>query len=115
MSGNFRHAPQVPRLERLLAKQLHYGTWLASAVIACGILLVALHWQPGPGWPALPSGMQVVAAGIGLFILLPVSRVVLMLVVFVHQRDYLFGLIAALVLAIIGLGLLLGLYPPGGA
>ena len=86
---------------------MRYGTWLASAIIACGMLLVMLHWPS-----AAPSATRVIMAGIGLFILLPVSRVILMLAVFLHQREYVFGAIAATVLAILCLGVLLGLYLP---
>jgi uncharacterized membrane protein len=97
-------------LERLLALVLQWGTWLACAVIAVGLIL-ALH-----GWPAdthaLPmlTGAHVVTAGIALLILLPVLRVALMLIVFVIERDYRFGAIAALVLAIIFLGILVGMH-----
>jgi uncharacterized membrane protein len=52
--------------------------------------------------------MSIVTAGIALFILLPVMRLILMLGVFLHQRDYRFGAIAALVLAIVAAGLLVG-------
>jgi uncharacterized membrane protein len=83
------------RLEGLLAGVLHYGTWLACAVIALGL--------------AVSSNGHIVAAGIALLILLPVLRVALMLAVFLRQRDYRFSAIAALVLMIIFLGFALGL------
>jgi uncharacterized membrane protein len=110
MSTDGKRIAKVPRLERLLAKQLHYGTWLASAVTAFGIILALVDWQPGPHGPAALSGMSTVTAGVALFILLPVLRLVLMFIVFQHERDYLFSMITALVLLIIGLGLVLGLY-----
>jgi uncharacterized membrane protein len=47
-------------------------------------------------------------SGIALFLLLPVLRVVIMLVMFVRERDYRFGIIAGVVLSIIVLGALLG-------
>jgi len=89
-----------PSLERLLASLLYYGTWLASAVIAAG-LVVALFG--GHSWT-----MRIVTAGILLLIMLPVVRVTLMLIVFVRERDYRFGAIAAVVLAFIVLGFVLG-------
>jgi len=52
--------------------------------------------------------MRVTAAGIGLLILLPVSRVVLMLIAFLRDRDYRLALAAVLVLGIIFAGLILG-------
>ena len=90
-----------PRLENLLARTLTLGTWLATAIIALGIGLKLIG---GGG-----AGVAWVTAGIVIFLLLPVLRVLLMLVVFVAEGDYRFGAIAALVLAIIGLGAALGL------
>jgi uncharacterized membrane protein len=49
-----------------------------------------------------------VTIGIALFILLPVMRLILMLGVFLHQRDYRFSAIAALVLVIVAAGLVVG-------
>jgi uncharacterized membrane protein len=91
-------------MERLLAGLLRYGTWLASAIIGVG-LAVSLRGS-------LPPGMRIITIGIALFILLPSLRVLLMLIVFVRERDYRFGLIAALVLAIIVLGLAVGMRTP---
>ncbi len=86
-----------PPLERLLAAMLSYGTWLASAVIAAGLLLAGFH-----------TSTPLVTLGIALFILLPVLRVALMLIVFTLNRDYSTGAAAALVLAIILLGFAVG-------
>lgn len=90
MSNSARH----PELESLLAHLLDKGTWLASAVIAVGLLLT------GVGGP----GMSLVRLGIALFIGLPVLRVLVMMIVFWRERDYRFGLIALAVLLIIGVG-----------
>jgi uncharacterized membrane protein len=87
------------RRERLIAGLLSYGTWVASAVIAAGVLLGFL------GHP----GLTVEKAGIGLFILLPVARVALMLVTFLRERDYAYAAISALVLVIIAAGVVAGL------
>jgi hypothetical protein len=65
------------KLERLLAGLLHYGSWAASIVIALGLAMAALHLATAPA-------MRMVTAGIALFILLPTSRVALMLVVFLR-------------------------------
>jgi uncharacterized membrane protein len=82
-------------LSRLLATLLHGGTVLASVVVAAGLLLA--------------RGTSVVLTGIALFIGLPVLRVAVTLGAFVRRRDYPFGAIAGLVLAIIALGMALGL------
>jgi hypothetical protein len=84
---------KIRGLESLLAILLHYGTWLATAVIGLGLIL---------------PNMPIVNAGIGLFILLPFLRVVLMLIVFARQRDYRFVIISAIVLLVILLGLAIG-------
>lgn len=96
-------------MERLLAGLLRYGTWVASIAIGIGLALSLAG--------SLPPGMRIITIGIALFILLPSLRVLLMLIVFVRERDYRFGLIAALVLAIIFLGLAVGMHTatPGPA
>jgi uncharacterized membrane protein len=96
---------QAPRLEWLLAGLLHYGTWLASAAIGLGVSLALIDSRQ----PAHLPGMRIATIGIALLILLPSSRVLLMLVVFVRERDYHFGIIAALVLTIIFLGVVVGM------
>jgi uncharacterized membrane protein len=98
---------ECPSLERTLAEVLIYGTWLASAVFAVGLALALGERILGV------SGLPVVTAGIAIFILLPVVRVILMLIVFLHERDYRFAAIAATVLAVIVLGLVVGTMLPG--
>ena len=52
--------------------------------------------------------MRLVTIGIAFFLQLPSLRVVLMLIVFLRERDYRFSAIAALVLTIILVGFVLG-------
>jgi uncharacterized membrane protein len=82
-----------------LGTLLHYGTLLASAVVASGLALAL-----GLGAP----GLRVATAGLVLFILLPVVRVAVMLMFFLRAGDYKFGAIAALVLSIILFSFFLG-------
>ena len=92
-------APSTPaRLDELLAGLLRYGTWLASAAIGLGLALALIE----------PQFMRLASVGIVLFILLPTARVALMLAIFFRARDYRLAIVAALVLAIIVLGLFLG-------
>ncbi|HZC36119.1 MAG TPA: DUF1634 domain-containing protein [Chthoniobacterales bacterium] len=91
------------RIESLLAGVLNVGTWLASVVIAAGLVLSLFHERT-----PFPTGAQVVTAGIGLFILLPILRVILMLTIFVKERDYKFAAAAAVVLVIIFAGFAIG-------
>ncbi len=101
MSGDRKRASG---LEERLATTLQFGTWAGSCIIAVGLVLSATG-EPS----SLPfAGVAIVRAGITLFILLPALRVLLMVVVFVCERDYRFGAIAALVLAVIVVGAALG-------
>jgi uncharacterized membrane protein len=106
----------MPQLDRWLAALLQYGTWIACAVIGAGLLLTA---AAGAGmWQAkqAPWGTSLITAGVGLFVLLPIARVTLMLVIFARQRNRRYVAIAATVLTIIAAGCLLGirLGPVGG-
>jgi hypothetical protein len=89
------------RIEAVLARALAFGTWLISAVISAGLLLSF--------FPAgTPYGGQLVMIGIGLFVLLPIARVILMLALFAGIREYKFALVAAFVLTIIFASLVIG-------
>jgi hypothetical protein len=101
-------ADNYERREQVIAALLWYGTWLASAIIAGGMALSAIDKIEGaPGF--VFSGYSVVKAGVALFIFLPIARVVLMLVIFLRERDFVYTAISALVLAIIGIGILIAL------
>ncbi|HZZ09260.1 MAG TPA: DUF1634 domain-containing protein [Paraburkholderia sp.] len=103
---------KTKQLEVMLASLLHYGSWLSSAVTALGLALVMIEGHLGASALRLPSGTTIVTAGIALLIMLPVLRLAVMLFAFVRERDYMFGMIAATVLAIIAFGTALGLYLP---
>jgi hypothetical protein len=105
MTGN---SDPFVRRDQIIAGLLWYGTWAASAVIAVGMAL-GLSQQATPTLLPGLSGVAVVTAGIALFILLPVARVALMLLIFLRERDYAYTAIAALVLAIIAAGVVAGL------
>jgi uncharacterized membrane protein len=96
------------RLEKLLAGLLHYGTWLASAAIALGLVLAFIDSRLGGSALAVLPSMRLATAGIVLLILLPALRVLLMLVFFLRHRDYRLAITAALVLTILVFGFILG-------
>jgi len=96
------------RLEELLAALLRYGSWSASAAIGLGYALALIGAHPPTQNLAALANMRIVSVGIVLFILLPILRVLLMLLVFVCKRDFRFAFIAGTVLAIILLGIFLG-------
>lgn len=103
---------KIERLEGMLAQLLNYGTWFSSTVTALGLALVQVEGYFGDSVLWGPSGTTIVTAGIALLILLPVLRLALMLVVFLREQDYMFGMITAAVLAIIAFGTALGIYLP---
>ena len=90
---------KTPQPERLLAELLRYGTWLASGVTGLGLAL------PLAG----VEGAPVVAAGVALFIALPVLRVLVMIAAFILNRDYRLVIVAAVVLMTILAGFVIGL------
>lgn len=107
MNVDGHHRPRsVERRDQAIAGLLWYGTWFASALIALGVLLTAI--EPLMASLALPLiGYDAMKAGVAVFILLPVARVTLMLTIFFRERDYVYTLIAALVLAIVAAGVLM--------
>ena len=92
------------RIESLLAGVLNVGTWLASVVIAAGLVL-SLFYERTP----FPTGAQVVTAGIALFVLLPILRVIMMVTIFAKERDYQFAVVATVVLLTIFAGIAIGI------
>jgi uncharacterized membrane protein len=96
-------------LEHLLGRLLHYGTLTASGLIAVGLVPSVAGSLVAASPVALgPAGMCAATAGIALFILLPVMRVALMLILFLQARDYRYSATAALVLLIISISFFVG-------
>ena len=93
-------------LRQHLATMLQLGTWAGTCLIATGWGMSAIHMT----LPRHAGAEPIVQAGITLLILLPGLRVLLMAAVFIRQRDYRFGAIAVLVLAIILAGAISGIH-----
>jgi len=102
------------RLEELLAALLRDGSWLASAAIGLGFALALIDSRFGTRNLAILPNMRIATMGIVLFILLPTLRVLLMLFVFIREGDFRLAVTAALVLAIILLGIVLGFRATSG-
>jgi len=100
------------QLERLLARQLRYGIWLASTVTALGMIVGLFGWRMAPHGQTVTLGTSIIRTGIALIITLPILRVALMLIVFLLERNYLFGMISCVVLITIGVSVVIGLYIP---
>ncbi|RKP45572.1 DUF1634 domain-containing protein [Trinickia fusca] len=102
-------AANTSGLEGRLAGLLHHGTWLASCTVAAGLAMALLGpWARNRLSMTAVIGPHVMTAGVALFILLPVVRLILMLGVFLHQRDYRFSAITGLVLMIVVVGSMIG-------
>jgi uncharacterized membrane protein len=99
-------------MDRLLARQLKYGIWLASSVTTLGMIVALFGRCIGPHGYTMILGTSIVGKGIALIILLPILRVVLMLIVFLRERDYLFVMISSTVLLTIGVSVVVGIYGP---
>ena len=79
---------RLPPRERLIAALLWHGTWAACLLIAGGMAWQAVAHAAADGahgWAG--HGARLVEAGVALFVLLPICRVVLMLTTFLRERD----------------------------
>jgi uncharacterized membrane protein len=102
----------ISQLESHLASLLHIGTWVACTLIGLGLPLFLIFGREShhPPNPLATLADPLMKAGIAVFILLPVLRVIVMLLLFRRQKDYRFAAIATLVLAIILVSALLGVF-----
>ena len=90
-----------PRIARSLASLLSRGTWVASLVIAAGLLL---------GWAGkATAGSVTTTAGILLVVLLPIMRIVTVLGHFLVAGDRKFMAWCVAVLAIIAVSVFAGM------
>lgn len=83
------------RQERTLAALLWWGTWLATAVIAVGLIFQV-------------RAAAVLNVGIGLVIALPIVRVIVMAVQYAKHREFRYAVMSVAVLLIIAVGMVLG-------
>lgn len=85
----------MAQVEKRLENLLQYGTWTATGVTTIGVLL---------------SSMTTINCGIGLFILIPVGRVLGLLMSFIKEKDYKMASAGFIVMSIIVLSFLIGMY-----
>jgi uncharacterized membrane protein len=128
MTGTSGHAPAEEHVEQMVGNLLRIGVLIAAAVtIVGGIAFMIHHGSLVPdhsvfrGQPAMLSSVSgvisgvlalepaaIVQLGIVLLIATPVARVLLTLVAFAVQRDWMYVLISAIVLALLAYSLLVG-------
>lgn len=108
-------------LERIIGQLLRYGVLLSSAVVlAGGIVYLIRHGnqqpafgtfhgepgkmkEPGPMWKAILSGQgrPLISLGLLLLIATPIARIAFSIFGYLLEKDYLYVLITAIVLAVI--------------
>lgn len=128
MATSSGHAPAEERVEQMVGNLLRIGVMIAAAVtIVGGIAFMVHHGALIPdhgtfrGQPPMLSTLTGVVAGaialqpaaivqlgIVLLIATPVARVLLTLIAFAVQRDWMYVLISAIVLALLGYSLFVG-------
>jgi uncharacterized membrane protein len=122
------HAPAQEHVEQMVGNLLRIGVLVAAAVtIAGGIAFMVHHGSLVPdhsvfrGEPEMLSTLTgviagaialqpaaIVQLGIVLLIATPVARVLLTLIAFAIQRDWMYVLISAIVLALLTYSLVVG-------
>lgn len=122
------HAPAEEHVEQMVGNLLRIGVLFAAAVaLLGGIAFMIHHGSLVPdhsvfrGQPAMLSSLSgviagaaalepaaIVQLGIVLLIATPVARVLLTLIAFAVQRDWMYVLISAIVLALLAYSLILG-------
>ncbi|HET7551714.1 MAG TPA: DUF1634 domain-containing protein [Gemmatimonadaceae bacterium] len=128
MTTTSGHAPAEERVEQMVGNLLRIGVLVAAAVaLLGGIAFMIHHGSLVPdhsvfrGQPAMLSSLTgviagasalqpaaIVQLGIVLLIATPVARVLLTLIAFALQRDWMYVLISAIVLALLAYSLIVG-------
>ena len=128
MASRSGHAPAEERVEQMVGNLLRAGVMIAAAVaLLGGIAFMVHHGAMVPdhatfrGQPEMLSPVRgivagalalqpaaVVQLGIVLLIATPVARVLLTLIAFAIQRDWMYVLISAIVLALLAYSLFVG-------
>lgn len=102
-----------------VSRVLTIGACVALALVAAGLALGLLHpvsrEQPATPFALLPAtiirGDPVALASLGLLVLLatPAARVIALGIAYAQRREWLFSVIAALVLVVLAASLVIGL------
>jgi hypothetical protein len=90
------------RLERLLGRVLGAGALASTALLAAGLTLSLAA-------PASPLSARLTSTGLVILIATPVARVVVSVVEYARQRDWVFVLLTSTVLGILLASLLVAL------
>lgn len=82
------------RIERLLGRVLTVGTWVSTACLAAGLILVLLV-------PGAPLAGVLLTAGLLVLMATPVARVAVSVAEFAYGREWWFVLYTLVVLALL--------------
>jgi uncharacterized membrane protein len=91
MSGDRSAVGTAPRLERVIGVVLRAGVMTSSACLAVGLVLALVNGEGGVASLLLHTGIIVLLAT-------PVARVVVSIVQYANDRDWMFTLLTAIVL-----------------
>lgn len=92
---------QMESIELILAKLLRIGSLLAAGLMGAGTVAMLAGLTGG-------TVNMLMTAGIVVLVFTPIMRVVVAGVVFLRERDYLFSLFCAIVVAALAVGMLIG-------
>jgi uncharacterized membrane protein len=87
-------SPSTDRLERSLGRILTAGVLASTGLLASGLLLQLLAVQPG-------AASMLIHAGLVALMATPVARVVVSVIEYSLERDWLFAMLTTTVLAIL--------------
>ncbi|EUJ31623.1 DUF1634 domain-containing protein [Listeria cornellensis] len=112
---------EMHRVEAVVSLLLRIGVLLSAAIILAGLLLLLLTGSSGYPGTTYPTTLTAIFSGIsdfkpyaiimfGLFclILTPVLRVVVSLITFLKEKDYVYVTITAIVLIILAISFFIG-------
>jgi len=87
--------PSTVRLEVLIGEVLRFGTIASTLLFAIGLLMALAGYQAGLGEVLLQAALIILLAT-------PAARVVVSIIEYVRERDWLFVVLTLVVLAALG-------------
>ena len=93
---------ELDRLERVVGRVLRIGSLTSTSILAVGLLAALVV-------PSSAPAGTIIRVGLFVLLLTPVARVVASVVEYVRDRDWLFALLAFIVLVIVLASMLVGM------
>lgn len=93
---------ELERLEQVVGRVLRIGSLTSTSILAVGLLLALVV-------PSFAAALTIIRVGLFVLLLTPVARVVASVVEYARERDWLFALLALVVLVIVVASMLVGM------